>query len=346
MTRLDFRGGVGSGAPLDGDPSNGLGNGQRWRSGRPRYWRARSAWSCRHVDRTSNVDMLDPAARPLYADGQAQSGACYWGSTGMPSFPLTDVARDLWVDSFSTSSTKLGLSGPAWSVAKRTLRGGRRDGVDLIEVQCGDLAFSVAPTRGMGLWRASFAGDRVGWTSPVKDGPVNPAFVNLVGRGGLGWLDGFDELLARCGLSHNGAPYREGDVLHAPARQDRQPIPHFVAVHVDDEPPHVITIEGQVDETELFFTQMRMTTRISAVPGLNGVIVRDAFTNQSDSPATMQVLYHWNLKAAHGVKGRSGGAVQRPFAQRRRGGRAESITSTFSEAARRPLPASKSTFSS
>jgi hypothetical protein len=223
----------------------------------------------------------------------------------MPSYPLTDVARDLWVESFTTSSSRLGLGGPAWSVAKRRLRGGRRDGVDLIEVENGPLSFSVIPTRGMGLWRASYAGDRVGWDSPVKDGPVNPAFVNLVGRNGLGWLEGFDELLARCGLSHNGAPYREGDVLHTLHGKIANRPAHLVSLHVDDQPPHAITIEGAVDECELFFTQIRMTTRISTVPGSNRITVRDIFTNQSDSPGTMQVLYHWNLGAPHLEEGAS-----------------------------------------
>jgi hypothetical protein len=217
----------------------------------------------------------------------------------MPSFPLTDVAHDLWVESFSTSSARLGLLGPSWSIAKRTLRGGRREGVDLIEVENGALSFTVVPTRGMGLWRAGFGGDSVGWDSPVKDGPIHPSFVNLAGRGGLGWLEGFDELLARCGLSHNGAPYREGDVIHTLHGKIANRPAHRVTVLVDDAPPHTITIEGQVDETELFFTQLRMTSRITTVPGSNRVSVRDTVTNLSDSPSTMQMLYHWNFGPPH-----------------------------------------------
>ena len=36
--------------------------------------------------------------------------------------------------------------------------------------------------------------------------PVNPAFVPLMEPAGLGWLDGFNELLCRCGLESNGPP--------------------------------------------------------------------------------------------------------------------------------------------
>ena len=41
--------------------------------------------------------------------------------------------------------------------------------------------------------------------SPVR-GPVHPSFVPLFDPSGLGWLEGFDELLCRCGLESNGAP--------------------------------------------------------------------------------------------------------------------------------------------
>src|ERR1700722_4263755 len=126
----------------------------------------------------------------------------------MPTFTLTDVAHDLWVDAFSITAAELGSTSPTpWGVTKRTLRGGRRDGVDLIQVDNGVLSFSVLPTRGMGIWKGQIAGDPLGWESPVRDGPVNPKFVNLMNNGGLGWLEGFDELLVRCGLENNGAPY-------------------------------------------------------------------------------------------------------------------------------------------
>src|SRR4051812_4813786 len=72
----------------------------------------------------------------------------------MPSYTLTDLSRDLWIDSFAIGPGADGPATPhAWSVAKRTLRGGRRDGVDLVQVHNGALSFAVVPTRGMGIWR-------------------------------------------------------------------------------------------------------------------------------------------------------------------------------------------------
>jgi hypothetical protein len=156
----------------------------------------------------------------------------------------------------------------------------------------------------MGLWKGRYQGDPVGWRSPVADGPVNPAFVNLSGRGGLGWLEGFDELMVRCGLEHNGAPYQETDatgrqtVFGLHGRIANIPA-HFVAVHIDEQPPHAITVEGHVDESWLFGPQVRLVASIRTTPGSNQLEVRDTFYNLKDTPCDMQVLYHWNFGPPH-----------------------------------------------
>ena len=67
---------------------------------------------------------------------------------------LTDAHGDVWLDSFTASNDSLRLPTPHdWSIRKRTLRGGLRDGIDLIEVHNGALSYSILPTRGMGIWR-------------------------------------------------------------------------------------------------------------------------------------------------------------------------------------------------
>src|SRR5437870_5014081 len=119
---------------------------------------------------------------------------------------LTDVERDVWLESFAVTAAELKLPREVgWSISKRVLRGGLRDGVDVIEVHNGALGFTIVPTRGMGIWKGNYRGLALGWDSPVR-GPVHPKFVNLLDRGGLGWLNGFDEWIVRCGLDSNGAP--------------------------------------------------------------------------------------------------------------------------------------------
>ena len=157
----------------------------------------------------------------------------------------------------------------------------------------------------MGLWKGAFRGDALGWASPVVDGPVHPSHVRTGDLGGIGWLEGFDELMVRCGLDHNGGPYEttvlspDGmvarHVLHGLHGRVANIPAHFVAVHVDDEPPHAITVEGRVAESTLFLAQLELTTRITTVPGSNRLVVRDEVANLSDKPGEFQLLYHWNF---------------------------------------------------
>jgi Domain of unknown function (DUF4432) len=227
----------------------------------------------------------------------------------MPSYTLTDSIHDVWLESFSISSDDLGLTTtPGWSVVKRRLRGGRREGVDVIEVDNGALSFTIIPTRGMGIWKGRYRGDVLGWRSPVDDGPVHPAYVNLMEYGGLGWLYGFDELMVRCGLENNGAPFGEkavapdGSELHTTFGLHGKiaNIPaHFVAVHIADGPPYEITIEGHVLEARLYGPRIRMVTQIRTTPGSNKLLVRDAFQNRKETASEMQVLYHWNFGAPY-----------------------------------------------
>src|SRR5262249_53473652 len=152
----------------------------------------------------------------------------------------------------------------SWSIRKRTLRGGLRDGIDVIEVHNGALAFTLVPTRGMGLWRGDYRGNALGWRAPLL-GPVHPLHVNPADRGGIGWLAGFDERVCRCGLASNGPPgedvhtdragrtHRDQLTLHG--RIANQPA-HFVEVRVNLDPPHELTVIGHVEEAGLFFPHL------------------------------------------------------------------------------------------
>ncbi|OYW11829.1 MAG: hypothetical protein B7Z55_18875, partial [Planctomycetales bacterium 12-60-4] len=128
---------------------------------------------------------------------------------------LTDFDTSTHFDEYSLGeSAELSLSGSHdWSVRVRTLHGGESQGVSVIDVCNGPLTLSVLPTRGMSLWKGRYHELPLEWKSPVPR-PVHPAFVNLHDRNGLGWLNGFNELLVRCGLGFNGPPGNdEGTVV-------------------------------------------------------------------------------------------------------------------------------------
>jgi hypothetical protein len=220
------------------------------------------------------------------------------------SWVLTDVANDLWLDSFGVSNVELHLPTPHdWSLRKRTLHGGLREGVDLIEVHNGALYFTVMPTRGMGLWRGEYHGNLLGWQAPLQ-GPVHPSFVQLADRGGLGWLGGFDEWLCRCGLSWNGPPGEDRytdkagrarrDLLTLHGRIANTPA-HYVEVRVSLDPPFELSVLGHVEEASLFSPRLHLTSTCTTVPGSNRVVIHDRIENRGGEPAEMELLYHCNL---------------------------------------------------
>jgi hypothetical protein len=219
-------------------------------------------------------------------------------------FTLTDIHHDIWLEAFATGSDRLTLgTAGEWSICKRTLRGGLPDDVDVVEVDNGALAYTVLPTRGMGLWNGRYRGLYLGWKAPVL-GPVHPKFVNVCERGGIGWLAGFDEWLVRCGLSSNGPPGedvytdRQGrphrDVLTLHGRIANQPA-HYVEVRVGLEPPFELSVVGQVEEAGLFAPRLHLTTTVTTVPGSNRVVIHDRVENRGAEPAEMQLLYHCNF---------------------------------------------------
>lgn len=203
---------------------------------------------------------------------------------------LTDTDSNTYVESLAVDE----FHEAGCQVTKERLRGGLRDGVDVIHVDNGAFRFDILPTRGMSIWKAWMGDLEIGWKSPTR-GPVNPQHVPLMEPGGLGWLDGFDEWLVRCGLESNGAPDFDDEgrlayPLHG--RIGNKPA-HFVEVAADSESGDV-TITGIVEETRFHFFKLRMTSTITTRAGEPGFRIHDAIENFSASETGMQILYHVN----------------------------------------------------
>ncbi len=181
------------------------------------------------------------------------------------------------------------------AVRTRRLSGGRRDGVLVVELVAGTTTAIVLPDRGLGIWRITAGGLDLGWRSPVE-GPVHPRFVPLAEPSGIGWLDGFDELVARCGLVSNGAPdFEASGRLRHPLHGRIANLPaHELAVTLDDA-TGTVTLTAAVDETRFLVHALRMTTSLTLRADAARVEWSDTVANLSDRPATMQMLYHVNL---------------------------------------------------
>ncbi|MCP4887646.1 MAG: aldose 1-epimerase family protein [Planctomycetaceae bacterium] len=175
--------------------------------------------------------------------------------------------------------------------------GGASDQVEVVEVDTGAVRVLILPTRGMSIWELDSAGHRFGWQSPVT-GPVHPSQVPLFEPSGLGWLEGFDELLVRCGLESNGAPENDahGNLLY-PLHGRIGNLPASSLSIEFDEASGRLELIGEVLESRLFFKRLRLRSRIRFQAGSPDIELLDDVTNDLSKPTTIQLLYHINLGA-------------------------------------------------
>ena len=208
---------------------------------------------------------------------------------------LIDAPSNLATANWKVSASEWGdKKGPAWSVELRTLHGGRQEGVQVIDVDNGTMKFTIVPTRGFELWKASVGKLRLGWDSPVKE-IIHPSYIRLNDNEGRGWVAGFGGLMVRGGLASFGNPVVDGDqqlTLHG--HVDYIPASH-VDVRYEAGPVPRLVFRGVVNDFQTFGAQLQLTSEISTVIGKPEVVFDDSVANLSDAPQDMQLLYHTNF---------------------------------------------------
>jgi hypothetical protein len=202
---------------------------------------------------------------------------------------------DKAAEAFTVTSAQLGAKADKpFSVTLRNLHGGRQEGVSVIDIDNGSMKLTVVPTRGMNVLKASVGDVRMGWDSPVKE-VVNPAFVELNGRDGLGWLEGFNELVTRCGYEWVGHPgVDNGEMLTLHGRAANIPA-NRVTLHIDETPPYAIHLRGELKEQAFKKVDFSVATELVTVPGSSRFELNDTLTNNGDYPKEYQALYHSNF---------------------------------------------------
>lgn len=217
---------------------------------------------------------------------------------------VTSSAKNQNLPEFHIKSSKVTTDCSCeWSVRKVTLRGGKQEGSELIIIDNGKMVITLIPTRGMGLLSVVAGDVTLGWQSPVKE-VVHPRFINLNSRGGLGWLDGFNEWMCRCGLENNGHPGEDrfitntgdestmdltlhGKIANIPASE--------VEVVISKKSPYTISVRGRVDEKMFYGPKLELQTELSTEPGSSSFRINDVVTNKGASPQEFQMLYHANF---------------------------------------------------
>ena len=217
---------------------------------------------------------------------------------------LTSAKHNIQSDEWQIDDRDISIdTQEKWSVRKTRLHGGKQEGVEIVEVDNGSLRLTVIPTRGMSIFEVIKDDLRLGWNSPVKE-IVHPQFMNLQSRGGLGWLEGFNEWMVRCGLESAGHPGQDkfvnnvgdeatmdltlhGKIGNIPASE--------VQVIVETEPPFRIRVRGRVDERMFYGPQLELWTEIATEIGSNTFTIKDSLTNKGGSEQEFQLIYHGNF---------------------------------------------------
>lgn len=176
----------------------------------------------------------------------------------------------------------------------QTLRGGKQQDTKLITLTVGDKTLRIVPTRAMAILDVVRNEQRFGWDSPVKE-IVHPKFINQEASGGLGWLDGFNEMLVRCGYQWAGHPGEDnGEQLTLHGRIQNTPASEVV-LEVEQQPPYRVTLTGRVDEKRFKSTNFEVKTELAMTPDEPYIHVTDTLTNLSSYDNTYQAIYHNNF---------------------------------------------------
>ena len=208
---------------------------------------------------------------------------------------IVDSENQIYLETFDVQDCVSTDAGDIhFRVNKKRLHGGVQEGVDVVEIEAGQLRFSVLLTRAMNVLNASYKDVELKWDSPVK-GPVHPNYVPIFSPTGCGWLEGFCEWIARCGLESNGAPeFDSNGVLRYPLHGRLSNLPsRKVELSIDAQSGRIV-LSGETMETSVFGRRFLFKTVYSVKIGASKFSVRDSVTNLASVSDEFELLYHIN----------------------------------------------------
>lgn len=181
----------------------------------------------------------------------------------------------------------------AGGLRRMRLSEGVGDGVEVIEVDTGaGLCYSVVPSRGMDIGRATFGGASLAWLS--GSGTAHPAYFD---RGGISWLrTAAGGLLMTCGMTAVGSPCEDaGETLGIHGTAHHLPASEVCAAGTWVGDRYEMHISGQLTDAMLFGHHVTLRRTIRSVLGENRIRLRDEVRNAGFAPAPLMMLYHFNF---------------------------------------------------
>jgi len=207
---------------------------------------------------------------------------------------LTDTEKGIEQGNWQTDSQKLNITGAGFSLQQQVLHGGKQEGSKVITLSSAGLTIALSPTRGMNILNVKGSDVRLGWDSPVTE-VVNPAYINLDSRNGLGWLDGFNEMMVRCGFEWTGHPgVDQGTLYTLHGRAGNTPASKVV-IDIAEKAPYEVRIRGLLKENTFKKSNLETWTELRYIPGSQSFSIHDRVTNRADYPRDYEIIYHSNF---------------------------------------------------
>ena len=188
---------------------------------------------------------------------------------------------------------KTGNLSQLFGIREITFNSGKAKGVDAIDIDAGDLKFSVLASRCLDIGQASFKGYPFGYIS--KSGLRAPEY--FVEKAGKGFLDSFyGGLLTTSGLNNIGADNvvdgREygvhGEIANLPAELISK------RTYWDGD-ELVFEVSGQIRHSRFYAEDLVLERNIQSYVGSNRIIITDYVENHDFEPVPLMLLYHINL---------------------------------------------------
>jgi hypothetical protein len=174
-----------------------------------------------------------------------------------------------------------------------TFNSGRAKGVDAIDVNAGDLKFTVLNTRCLDIGQASYKGIPFAYLS--KSGLRSPEY--FVEDKGKGFLDSFyGGLLTTCGLNNIGADCVvdgraygvHGEISNIPAEMISK------RVYWEDDQLN-FEISGMIRHSRFYAEDLVLERVIQTSLGSKTICIKDVIENRDFKSIPLMLLYHINL---------------------------------------------------
>lgn len=169
-----------------------------------------------------------------------------------------------------------------------TFNDGRANGVRAIEINTGELRFTILPDRCMDVAQAYYKNQAVSWIS--KTGITSPYYYE---KDGKSWLRGFyGGLITTCGLQNIGSPTAEqglhGRIANIPAEKVS-----VSAEWVGDE--YIMKVSGEMREAMVFGENLVLKRTITAKLFSDEFTVEDTVINEGFENKNIALCYHCNF---------------------------------------------------